>query len=351
MSTKPAFQSIPRLAVSLGVGSGLLAALLIILNAITLPGLAGPLERPGQAERTGAVAAPAGKSTIGDYVWYDAAGDGEHFDAEGEYDAGIDGALINLYEDFNKNGVLDTSELNTLTTTTTGDDPNTIGIEHGWYNFNVTAEGRRYFIEVAPSNFAPGGPLQGFALTSDATYPIIFTNTIYVALPGVLQDNLDVDFGFRAYADVGVLKNGAPDPGVLGTTVTYTIRIFNNGAAVATGVIATDTLPAGLDNIAVAASQGSGCTNAAVFTCSLGTLNVGDSAFVTVTGRAIITGSLPNTVTVSAAQVDLDLTNNSASATITVGRPAITIAKTPDLQQARAGDTVTFTIRVTNTGD
>ena len=129
------------------------------------------------------------------------------------------------------------------------------------------------------------------------------------------------------------------------------------GPQFATGVIATDTLPAGIDNLVIAASQGSGCTNAAIFTCSLGTLNVGGSAFVTVTGRAIVTGSLPNTVTVSAAQVDINLANNIASATITVGmvNPGInvdqeagTAAKGATYYLNTPGGSVTYAYTVTN---
>ena len=42
---------------------------------------------------------------------------------------------------------------------------------------------------------------------------------------------------------------------------------------------------------------------------------------------------------------------DSDDAAVDVINPAITIEKTPDSQQARAGDTVTFTITVDNTGD
>ncbi len=344
-----------RLLAPLTFGISLVITLLIGLNAVLQ---ADPSGMATQSKIVPAVhtpqavapAAPIGKSVIGDYVWYDANGDGDHFDAEAEYGAGIDGVLVYLYEDFDRDGILDDNELNTLTTTVTGDNPNTPAVEHGWYEFNVTAEGRRYFVQIAPTNFAPGGPLQGFVLTSDAGYPTVFTNTIYAPMPGVLVSYLDADFGFLAYADVGILKAGAPDPALIGSTVTYTLQVYNNGAAVATGVTVTDTLPTGLENVTISAGQGS-CTAGSVFTCSLGAINVGASAFVTVTGRAVVAGSLPNTATVSATQVDANPTNNTSAATITVVQPAIAVAKTPDLQYVRDGGTVAFTIAVTNTGD
>ena len=42
---------------------------------------------------------------------------------------------------------------------------------------------------------------------------------------------------------------------------------------------------------------------------------------------------------------------DSDDAAVDVINPAIEIDKTPDSQQARSGDTVTFTITVENTGD
>ncbi|MCX7669081.1 MAG: hypothetical protein N2439_03290, partial [Anaerolineae bacterium] len=359
MRLKPALLRIKRSLALLIIGCGLMAGLLIGLNAALLPSAADPAmtDRPAAAPSLAviadrrAAAAPSGKSTIGDYVWYDASGDGQHDGTEAEYLAGIDGVLIHLYEDFNRNGVLDDNELNTLTTTVTGDNPNTVEIEHGWYSFNVTAEGRRYFVQVAPANFAPGGPLQGFALTSDTTYPTIFTNTIYVPMPGVLEQYVDADFGFRAYADVGVTKSATPALALPGATVTYTLQVYNNGAAVATSVKVTDTLPSGLMSVTINAGQGSGCTGTNVFTCDLGSLAAGASAWITITGRTVVTGTLPNTVVVAAAQVDVNPLNNTSAATITVVQPAIAIAKTPDFQYALSGTDVMFTIAVTNTGD
>ena len=59
------------------------------------------------------------------------------------------------------------------------------------------------------------------------------------------------------------------------------------------------------------------------------------------TNVADVTGDDPNGVPVE----------DSDDAAVDVINPAIAIEKTPDSQQARSGDTVTFTIVVTNTGD
>ena len=59
-----------------------------------------------------------------------------------------------------------------------------------------------------------------------------------------------------AMADLSVAKDDSPDPVTEGDDVTYTITLTNNGPDAATGVLLTDTLPAG----ATFVSASSGCT-------------------------------------------------------------------------------------------
>lgn len=285
--------------VSFAIAAGLLALLLAGVNSVSMAStleLAAPVTREASAV---APAQPTGKSNIGDYVWYDANADGQPLGSETEYLAGIDGVLVNLYEDFNKNGELDTNELNTLTTTITGDNPATTLVEQGWYNFDVTAAGRAYFVQIAPSNFDFGGSLQGFSLTSAPSYPTIFTNTIYVILPAVLQDDFNADFGFLPDADLGLHKSDSTDPVIAGNLLTYTLVITNAGPANAVGVTVTDTLPAEVTVVTTTLSQGTTCSGSPLV-CALGTLTAGGTATITVVVPVTPTalGAITNTATV-----------------------------------------------------
>ena len=112
-------------------------------------------------------------------------------------------------------------------------------------------------------------------------------------------------------ADVGVTVNpGGAVP--LGTNLTYTITVTNNGPTTATGVTLTDTLAAGLGFISATPSQGS--CSAPPINCPLGSLAGGASATVTVVASAANSGSYANTANVTATQPDFNTGNNSYTA-------------------------------------
>jgi len=82
----------------------------------------------------------------------------------------------------------------------------------------------------------------------------------------------------------------------------------------------------------------------------MGPLAKGDSITYDCTSPAL-TADLHNVASVTGhPPVGPDVTANDA-ADVTVIHPAIGIEKSPDGQSVTSGDTVTFTIKVTNTGD
>ena len=113
-------------------------------------------------------------------------------------------------------------------------------------------------------------------------------------------------------ADVGVTVNpGGAVP--LGSNLTFTITVTNNGPTTATGVTLTDTLAAGLVLVSATPTQGS-CSGSAPISCPLGILAGGASATVTVIASAAASGSYTNTASVTATQPDLNTGNNSYTA-------------------------------------
>ncbi len=152
-------------------------------------------------------------------------------------------------------------------------------------------------------------------------------------------------------ADLALVKT-ATATARAGETITYTLTAYNAGPSDAASVRITDTLPG--DVTFVAAS--SGCSNAGgVVTCVVGSLAAGASAsyVITVTAASsIVPGtSLQNSAVVASSTLDGNASNNSATAdTSIVGAADLTISKSGAPASVRAGDLVTYTITITNTG-
>ena len=92
---------------------------------------------------------------------------------------------------------------------------------------------------------------------------------------------------------VKTLASGDPTPAE-GDTVSFDIEVTNNGTAQATGVSLTDTLPAGITFTSNSVTQGSYNPATGLFT--IGTINAGSSATLTLTGTVDV-GQGGNTIT------------------------------------------------------
>jgi uncharacterized repeat protein (TIGR01451 family) len=131
-------------------------------------------------------------------------------------------------------------------------------------------------------------------------------------------------------ADVGVLKSDAPDPVVRGSTLTYSVSVFNDGPSDAQTVVLSDPLPAGttFESVSQVSGPAFGCTTPAVgsggtITCNRGTLAAGAHATLRFVVRTAASGgaSISNTVSVTSTTFDPSSANNSATAS--------TVAQTP----------------------
>lgn len=152
----------------------------------------------------------------------------------------------------------------------------------------------------------------------------------------------------RPKADLAVNKTSAPAPAFLGNPLTYTIVLTNNGPSAATGVVLTDTLPAGV----TFSSASPGCSHAGgIVTCSIAALTGGETVSSTIRVIPNVTGLITNTVTARAVEFDPNTANNTRSATTTVIPAAdVSVVKTANANFVLVGDVVTYTIGVTNLG-
>ena len=173
-----------------------------IHDGVADPDGSGPLPEEALPEKEDAdrvMIIASNKSTLGDWMWQDANGDG--LQSVGE--AGIDGVLVNLYLDDGDGLFEPGAEDILLDWMTSGDNPDTGVMERGWYDFaGLTANGVAYWVEIDDSNFGPGGPLEGLVFTSEGTYG---PEPMFVPLPGVVMDWNEADFGYVLPAAIGDL--------------------------------------------------------------------------------------------------------------------------------------------------
>ena len=157
--------------------------------------------------------------------------------------------------------------------------------------------------------------------------------------------------------DVSILKTvDKPKPNI-GDTVTFTTVVKNNGPDTATGVVATDPLPAGLTFVSSTSTVGS--YNASTSSWSIGGLLNGKQATTTIT--AIVNSgtaarTITNTATVTSTSLDSNSNNNSSSASIIVAQAGggggttpsadLSIIKIVDNATPNPGDTIVYTLVV-----
>ena len=183
---------------------------------------------------------------------------------------------------------------------------------------------------------SPAGDVENKTVISDATkadstaFATAMKLTADLTLSGEANQNLDQDWGFGVSADTAILK-AITDPDeeaqesfefTPGQRVTYTLTLTNNGPGVATGVTASDQLPAG---VAFVSAQGDGSYDSAtgVWDLSDATLAKGDVKTIAIT--VDITGEGAGTLVTNVARITHqdqagdDPTNNESSASFKGG--------------------------------
>jgi uncharacterized repeat protein (TIGR01451 family) len=153
-------------------------------------------------------------------------------------------------------------------------------------------------------------------------------------------------------ADVGVSVTAAPGSARVGDNLTYTFTVTNAGPAAASVVMFTNLVPAGATLISASSSQGAAVTSGNLVAVSLGTLNTGVVATVTVLVTPTAAGSLANTGSVSANQKDLHAADNTASITTLVAASVadLGISLSGPTNSVIVGSNVTYLVTVTNNG-
>ncbi|GAA4464347.1 SdrD B-like domain-containing protein [Novipirellula rosea] len=140
-------------------------------------------------------------------------------------------------------------------------------------------------------------------------------------------------------------------------TVTYTVTLTNDGPSSADGVVLSDVVPTGLTFVSGTMNGNAATLNGSTVTFPAITVGAGTANAVTATlvftVDALTTGQITNTASVPdmSADGENDITNNSDDAVITVTPDFdIVVDKTSDVTTVQPGDTVVYTVTLTNDG-
>jgi uncharacterized repeat protein (TIGR01451 family)/uncharacterized delta-60 repeat protein len=172
------------------------------------------------------------------------------------------------------------------------------------------------------------------------TIQVIPTNTGYItniaaaisSEPDPNSNNMETNIALvsPASADLGVGLSDSPNPVMNGGDVTYTIVVYNNGPSTATGIVATNVLPAGFLPVTITPAPAS--TNNGIILWNMGSLGIGLSATNTIVAEVFITNrsSLPSsssldTATVGGSVYDPAKLNNFASVKTEVEPSLLTV--------------------------
>jgi uncharacterized repeat protein (TIGR01451 family) len=163
-------------------------------------------------------------------------------------------------------------------------------------------------------------------ITNTASVPNLSAN----GETDVTNNSDTADITVTPRADLRVAKTVSAAEAQVGSNLTYTITVTNDGPSVANNVIATDTLPAGVTFVSGTGPGGALTANGQVVTVNGG--NLADDGTFTFTIIAAIaagaTGTQTNNVSVTTTTAEASTMNNSASAQTTVDPVTSSIAGT-----------------------
>src|SRR5205823_4244630 len=131
--------------------------------------------------------------------------------------------------------------------------------------------------------------------------------------PNISNNVATVVSHIRGFADISLTASGTPNPVMVTSNITYTLRVSNGGPYPATSVLLTDALPATLVFFSSSSSQGTCTYDGVTVTCDLGSLASNATATVTLVATALATGVATNVASVTAFEQDTKPSNNSSN--------------------------------------
>ena len=212
----------------------------------------------------------------------------------------------------------------------------TLGSLAGGENITITTQ-----VALDPS--ALGVITNTASVTTTSPDVNVFNNTTFVTSTVIAQSDLAI---VKEDAD----WHDGTDPVNPGSPLTYTLRVYNAGPSTAWSVTVTDTPPITVSGIITPASWS--CQNVSnTITCTTPSLLRYTWQDIILTGTApIAVGVITNTAWITTA-TEISITNNSSVQTTLITPLAdLAIVKTAYPDPVNPGETLTYTIAVTNAG-
>ncbi|MFK7916504.1 MAG: hypothetical protein AB8G14_00385 [Ilumatobacter sp.] len=203
-------------------------------------------------------------------------------------------------------------------------------------------------VVITISGNVPGGAA---VPTVDNTATVAYADD-----PNAANNSSTAEVDLTAEADVHIQKNWT-SAAVAGSNATFTLDVTNDGPSTANNVVVTDALPGGATFVG---ATGATCTGTTTISCVLGDMTITDSFSIIVTVALpsdLVAGPLSNTAAANSvadadpATPDRNPDNNDDTAVVNVTRAAdLAVTKVATDITPVAGDTVEFTVEVSNAG-
>ena len=214
---------------------------------------------------------------------------------------------------------------------------------------------------LAPSSSYPSITL---IATVSQTAPATVTNTAVVGggnEANLLNDVATDTANVSSIADMSVTETGSPNPVAAGANITYTQVVTNNGPSAADNATISTSVPANTTFVSITSPGGWICAAPAVgatgnVVCTDANLpGLTSGTFILVV--KVISGTangtvITDTTTVSSSVIDPNSANNTATVTTVVGTtgPNLSVTNVASPNPVQAGNNITYTQVVTNTG-
>ena len=180
----------------------------------------------------------------------------------------------------------------------------------------------------------------------------------YVPIPRASEDEAveKLEGTFDKLANLSVLKMTNPLPGsavIVGQPITYTITISNTGERYVSNIVVTDTIPTATNLITYSTSQGSITANNNTITATVGPLYPASNTVTITIVASPNTSATDGQVISNKAFINsqpIITQTNTVTNSITVYSATLNITKSASPQPVMAGEQLTYTIVISNSG-
>ncbi len=170
----------------------------------------------------------------------------------------------------------------------------------------------------------------------------------YVYVAGFTENSIA---SFRiASSDLELTLAKNNDTPKLGDKIVYTLTLLNKGQDRATDSAVKITLPANTEVVSSLTTVGSCDTQETVMNCSIGTLDVGASALLTITLKPTVAGAFALSAIASASQYDPTLPNEVTDNMNILAVADVQVSMTATPADIAVGSELVFTSVIQNTG-